>query len=226
MSEAQLAAQVVEWLQEQHLPVYQEVRIASGSRTADIVVDVNGRAWVIECKKTFGFAVLEQAEWWYRHCASRVSVAVPLGRASHSRRFGERVCRQLGIGFITVGSSTVVEKLEPRFTRIPPARDLLHRCRPEHKTHAKAGTNSGGLFTPYQATMKGVRRFLEQNGPSTIRQIIDSVLTHYETRSAARSCLGKNLIESQWAVCEQSGRAFVFSVREEKPDTDDADRKT
>lgn len=77
MEERTLAAAVVAWLRAQHYTVYQEVQANSYDSIADIVVDVNARAWVIECKRSFGLAVLEDAYRWQGWGASRVSVAVP-----------------------------------------------------------------------------------------------------------------------------------------------------
>ena len=65
MKELELAKSVVEWLQDQHWEVYQEVQ--RYSTTADIVAVQGPLVWVVECKTSLSIGVMLQASRWMAH---------------------------------------------------------------------------------------------------------------------------------------------------------------
>ncbi len=223
MTEQELARSVVDWLVAQHYDVYQEVQVDELGPIADIVVDVNGWGWVIECKTTFGLHVLGQAHRWQRLGVTRVSVATPTKGSSRApAEMGAHVCSRFGIGRLSVVGSEVVEKHEPRFTRPPRwrrERDILRACHEGHRRCASAGSAQGGHWTPYRETMDGVRNFLEGRDWTPVREIVGEVKHHYNTGSTARSCLATNLrtieAEKGWVEYRLNGRRGEFRLRKE-----------
>ena len=214
MKEVELAALIVEWLRSQHYVVYQEVIF--GGPIADIVVDVNGRGWVIETKISLGLAVIGQAYQWQGKGATRVSVGVPhTRRDSSSSRMAYRICRDYGIGIINAGRGNVQEYDKPAFVRNRRwAKDILSVCKPEHMNTAKAGSQ-GGYWTPYKDTIEQVRSFLQGKGWVKFKDIIDNTKHHYASTSTARSCLSRNLqtIEKASFECRHEGRNLEFRIK-------------
>ena len=224
MKETELAARVVAWLRNRGLTVYQEVRQARGDCVADLVVDVNGQAWVIEVKLSLGLTVIRQAANWTRH-VPRVSVAVPESkqqpgmsrRPSEDRRFAHHVCEERGIGVIEVRRDDsslaedgtprceeflhhyrgpiVKERVRPKFRRLPRrAHNFLDCCTEAHQNYCPAGSARGGHITPYRSTMDRIAEFLREHGPATAREIIEAVEHHWSCSSVARSCVLKNIL--------------------------------
>jgi len=223
-TEADLAKHVVKWLDE--FDVYQEV--AMMSRVADIVVDISNRGWVIECKKSLGLAVLEQADEWIRMGVVRVSVAAPRVKSSHrSRAFALKIAEWLGVGVIDVDPSGFVrERLTPKINRCKPKLrtfkypEILTLCREEHKTYCEAGSARGGHFTPFKETCASILRKVTEQPGICLKDLIDSIDHHYASDASARACV------PQWI---RSG--IIPGVRLEKngrklaifPDSGDSD---
>lgn len=188
-SETDLAAKVVEWLE--GFDVYQEVGSSVG-RVADIVVDVNGLAWVIECKKSLGLAVLEQASRWKMYGVPRVSVAVPRMKdtQSNTRYFAHEIAKWKGIGIIEVSRNGYVEEhSSPEFTRPRKLYDgywnLLNECNDQHKTFCDAGSTSG-RWTPFKQTEAELERVIRGNPGITMKDAIAQMKEHhYRTDSTA-----------------------------------------
>ena len=135
MRETDLAARVVAWLRDRGLTVYQEVKVAYGDCVADLVVDVNGRAWVIEVKRSLGLTVIRQAANWTRR-VPRVSVAVPetapqpdgLRGPSADRRFAYQLCKDRGIGIIEVPAPTASDLSHLSHLSADDAAAITHHC--------------------------------------------------------------------------------------------------
>jgi len=224
MTEQDLGRHVVDWLQCQDYTVYHEVRDERDRRlrfspVADIVVDVNGHAWVIELKRSFGLAVLAQAKEWQRRGVSRVSIAVRHAGDTKARRFGEHVCRQFGIGLLCIDKhGSVREEIEPRYYRAPVryhTHDLLSICHAAQQSGVTAGSARGGYWTPYRQTMRDVKDYLQRQGDwCSLHMIMASIPHHYHTSSTARSCLSKWLqtVEAakDWVECRRNGRRLEF----------------
>jgi hypothetical protein len=153
-TEADLAACVVSWLEDQGAEVWQEVqdpRGGPGGPIADIVAARDDTSLVVECKLTMCLEVLAQAHRW-RPMADRVCIAIPRGRKSYTRQFGSVVAQQMGIGVLLVdGGGTVLGSL-PRARRREhhPFGYVLDWVTPEHKTRKAAGTKGGGYVTPFR----------------------------------------------------------------------------
>lgn len=183
-SEAEIAADVVSWLE--GFEVYQEV--AFSGRVADIVVDVAGRGWIIEVKRSLGMAVFEQAEFWRRYgAATRVSVAVPHPRTFN--HFALRVAEMVGCGIITVTRwGSVREHKAAPFFRLK-GRDILGACEPEHKHVCAAGSANGGHWTPFRKTCREVLKAVQGQPGLTMAEVVARIDHHYVHDATAKSSL-------------------------------------
>lgn len=222
MKETDLAKQIVEWLQEQHWEVYQEV--LRYSTTADIVAVQGPLVWVIECKTTLSIGVMLQASRWMTHFRS---VAVPSARHSRPRNAAFQVARShFKVGVITVSphsfaySDTAIEE-EVAAPYMREYRELALRLRdtlePEHKTFAPAGSADGKKWTPYKRTIRDVRSFLEKNPGSTMRQIQEDIgRGHYASPASMRGNLGKALEHwEDWCRVDRDHKPFKYYVKED-----------
>jgi hypothetical protein len=189
-SEEEVASVVVTWLESLGFDVYQEV--ACGGGVADIVARIRADVWAVEVKTSLSLALLVQA-MAHRRDATRVYIAAPVTRNMND--VGS-LCAELGIGLLQVSSGdsydpprvrSVVESR--RFNRRPVA--LTKRLRPEHKTHAKAGTAGGGRWTPWRDTCEQLARLVAASPGITLKAAIDSIRHHYRSSSGARSSLAK-----------------------------------
>ncbi len=191
MSEEMLAQAVINWLE--GFDVYQEVQIHSAGKRADIVTDCGGYGWIIECKRSLGFAVLEQAYEWRRMGVRRVSIAVYRSRAQ-GRRFAKEVCKKYGIGLVEVNKDRelVNERVEPAFNRLKNAMpDILEYCKPQHKIFAAAGSRNGGHYTPFTETCRQLTAVVKASPGICLKDAVHSLQHHhYASTSSARSAFG------------------------------------
>lgn len=205
--ETELAKTVVTWLQEQNWDVYQEVQFSRSGGVADIVAVRHGILWIIECKMSYGFAVLQQASRWVAHYRS---VAVPL---SKSKGRDYRVARlYYRVGVLEVSQWGVHEKeMAPQMYR---KNKLIAMYKSEltelHKTFAPAGSQSGHHLTPYKQTMMQVRRFIERNQGCTVKVLYEHLgFMHYASKRSFTGNLVKALeaFES-WCRIDKSAKPY------------------
>lgn len=195
-TEEEIAALVVTWLEVLGADVYQEVECGSG--VADIVARVGPELWVIETKTNFSLALLIQA-MDRRRDAHRVFIAGPYSRHINDV---EMLCRELGVGLLEVRSPridfvdnnnqysmpAVRERCESRRWNSKPVA-LATRLRPEHKTHAKAGTAGGGRWTPFRDTCAQLARRVKAEPGISLKAAIDGIAHHYSSAKNARRSL-------------------------------------
>lgn len=192
-SEEELAAVVVAWLEALGADVYQEVGLVRGGIRADIVARVRAELWIIETKTSVSLALIEQA-MERRRFAHRVYIAAPAYKA-HG---GIELCRELGIGVLDVSLGVPGCTWDvPRVVELVPSRrwnsrpvSLAAKLRPEHKTHARAGSASGGHWTPFVAACEQLAARVRASGPGGIalKEAIAS-RHHYASVAGARSSL-------------------------------------
>lgn len=187
-TEADLAAVVVGWLQDSGATVYQEVECPGG--VADIVARVGPELWIIETKLHLSLALLIQA-MDRRRLAHRVYCAGPYTR---TLRDFAGVCREVGVGLLEVsigddgyGHPRVREAAAAQRWNSRPV-ELAKKLRPEHQTHAAAGTN-GGRWTPFRDTCEQLRAIVERNPGVPLGDAVASIRDHYSSKAAARSSL-------------------------------------
>jgi len=221
--EQKLAARVVAWLEDSQWTVYQEV--ACAGRVADLVAAQGPLLWVIECKKAFTLALLEQA-WEWRNFATLISIAVPgTMRRAPGRAFAERVLQDLGIGTIVVtgsgsigmaGAGGIREQTTARLNRRCSRSQLRDSLHEQQKTFAAAG-GRGGYWTPFKETCDNVRRKLKACGGSMpFKALIETVNTHYRSVSTARACLRRWIAEGVIEGVRLEGDLVVRVIEEGK----------
>lgn len=203
MIETTLAAAVVNWLTAQHWDVYQEVKFGYGG-IADIAAVRDGKLWIIECKTSLTFTVLEQARTWRSHYRS---IAVPAPQKYTGRETAYYVAREflkVGILEFRQRNGDIYELRSAPLMREYHqfAKALIGKLRDGHKTHAVAGSSNGARFTPYVETMERVRRFIVANPGCSLKEIMDYLGNnhHYTTPASARGSIRTALEswESSW----------------------------
>jgi hypothetical protein len=237
-TEAMLAAEVVAWLETSGWDVYRSCRPGPG--IADIVatlkpmllepdvgdgvrltgfddaslrsltVDVPLVA-VVQCKRELSFELLAQAEDWVPH-AHIVWLAVQAAKRSPGRVMAKRLALKLGLGVLEVdgGAVEVVAKAPVRADS-EVLETLRLSLRPEHKTHAAAGSQGGGQFTSWKGTCAALRAFVSANEGCTMVEAVRGIVHHYRSEKSAVSALSK------WAhrgkipgvVCGWKGRLWT-----------------
>ena len=227
MTEQELASVVVDWLTGQYWDVYQEVEFSRGGQISDIVAVRNKIMMIVEVKKSLGIAVISQAHRRLSR-SNFISVAVPERKErtysiNHDREFAYRICKDYGIGVLEISQCrTIKEVVSGRLFRDKHGlvKDYMERLHDGHKTYAKAGSTTGGRWTPYRNTMDTVKSILIENGPLTMKQLMEFLTSdiyhhHYSTDKSALTCIRKALtLWEDWAQYEVGGKGeFIFSVK-------------
>jgi len=185
-SEVELASMVVGWLEQDSWDVYQEVL------GADIVAVRGPVLWVVECKKTMGFPVLEQAMHW-RAEANGVWVATPPRRQCH--RVIKSFCSHVGVGWLEVEPRNSRPRVRPQFNRRASTGRIRSFLRPEHKTYAAAGSPTGRTWTPYKETCRSLLARVSASPGISLREAMKEVSHHYSSDSSARRSLVALLVK-------------------------------
>jgi len=179
MSELSLARIVVQHFQREGWEVYEEVDAAAGC--ADLVVTRGPLLGVVECKQSFGFAVLDQCVRW-RPYAHLVWAATwhPKGAGSHT---GHILCRHLGVGHLTVDRThaMVREVSAPELHRRVDHRRIRDRLRPEHQNgqYARAGSQSARRWTPWRHTCEQLAAYVRKHPGCLLKEAVESIEHHY-----------------------------------------------
>lgn len=202
--EADLAKRVIAHLERQGWTIYQEVEALAGR--ADIVATKGSLIYVIECKATSGFEVIEQARRWVRH-ANLVSIATPLRKAG-AYPIELDLLRMVGLGWLTPArwddldtyrgnrepETPIVERVAPRLWR-GHGTALRVRLHPDHQSMGIAGSNEGGYFTAWKATAKRLVEAASVRGPqgATVRELVREIVHHYAHEASAVGCLTRDI---------------------------------
>lgn len=216
-SEVELARPVVAWLESQGWTVYQEVQPSIGlAPVADIVAVQGNLLWIVECKRSFGLAVLEQCEHWLPY-ANFVSAAYPHSSTKRSRGLPERVADWLGVGQLSVqcndltpynlGLQFTYRDRSPRLNRKPVLKQYVTNALTEqHRTFAEAGNADGLRWTPYRATCDQVLNYVKEHPGASAKDVVNHIRHHYSSDATARSCL------VQWG---RAGKVYGVRVEQE-----------
>lgn len=199
VSEQDIAAVVVAWLEALGADVYQEVTVSGG--VADIVARLGAEIWIVEVKTSLSLALLTQAMERRRLC-HRVYVAAPYSR--NFRDVGE-LCKAIGIGLLQVsprmndwdnaeygyGAPSIETIADSRRWNTRPVA-LAKKLVPEHKTHARAGAPGGaGRWTPWRNTIEALARVVRRSPGVTIKDAVAEIQHHYVSAAGARASLAK-----------------------------------
>ncbi len=189
MSEEEIAQVVIEYLQELGWEIYQEIQFGNVlGRVADIVAVRDDEVWVIEVKRSFGIAVLEQAWLWE---VPMRSVAV-LKTKQRPRTWLKLAKDFYKVGILEVdwkNNKAVREVMPPPILTFhwKSAIEKVKKLTELHKTFAKAGTNKGNHLTSYKMTMLKVKEFVSENEGCTVKEIVDDLgYMHYANVQSAK----------------------------------------
>jgi hypothetical protein len=202
MNEEGLAARVVAYYDELGFTAYQEVQVVQGGPRVDAVFQRDSTLYVVECKLVLSFDLLAQARHWKPY-ATGVFIAVPKPRETTAGRQTALDCvAGLGLGCLEVESlwpvdegrrRAVVQRRDPEIlTSFHP--ELLRSLRPEHQTHAKAGTNQGSHFTRFKLTCDNVRRCVEAEPGIALRSALAQVDHHYFSLDSGSRALRDQIV--------------------------------
>lgn len=215
MKETELAKSVVSWLADQHWDIYQEVQFDPSGGIADIVAVRQNIVWIIECKTSYCFDVLEQATRWPVHYRS---VAVPWARTRRDYRVAQSYYK---VGVLDVHGDIVAEVVSaPLNVRGQKENRVVKLYRKSllelHKTFAPAGSRGGSHLTPYKLTMMEVRKVIESNPGCTLKFIYETLgRMHYASRSSFMgSLLGALARFEPWCKIDTSTIPYRLFVRE------------
>lgn len=206
VTEQELAAAVVRWLEQERYEVAQEVEVP-GFGILDIVARMGRKLWVIEAKLSLSLDLVAQVQRRVG-LAHRVSVVVPHPRRDSAwTRYQDRcdLLRRLGIGVITAREM----KVHPSMKRADELRievrehsqgvyqrprlleQLAQALRDEHfsgEWAAAGAPSAAGRYTAFAATAKAVQDFVAANPGCSIAEIIEGG-HHYSSDKVARARL-------------------------------------
>lgn len=219
-SEADLAPLVIKFLEHDHWEVFQEVRLGGrGQPIVDIVGKQGILVHAVEIKKTFGLSVLQQAYSnlnWFHY--SSIAVLGPLRfKVSRERNFAKQICRDYGIGLLTVmmQMDTIEQEISPKLHRKNHpfikkyVRALLTEDHLVNSDYADAGTKGGRYFTPYKQMIRVVRKYIEDHPGCEINQIMGHLSEELRLNRISyiprKATLMANLhqIEYRWCIAKQ-----------------------
>lgn len=193
ISEQAMGPPLIGWLEAQGWDVFQEVMEGAGGGVCDIVARRGPLTWAIEMKTSMKLDLIGQALCW-RWKANLVSVAVPYRQVGYAKR----ILTDYGIGLLLVsdpahesyGEGPIREAIPAALCRTR-AKTLRDALRPEQKVFAAAGSTGSGHFTPFKATCLEVQRVVATSPGLTVKELIDQIKHHYQTKASARSSLFK-----------------------------------
>jgi len=214
VNETTLAAAIINWLIVQHWDVYQEVKFYGHGGIADIAAVRDGKLWIIECKTSLTFTVLEQASAWRSHYRS---IAVPAPKKYNGRQTAYHVAKNfLSVGVLEYRPITYEKVYEIHDAPIMRehnkfAKSMIEQLKDGHKTHAIAGSSNGmRRFTPYVETMERVKNFITKNPECSLKEIMDHLGEnhHYANSISARGSIRTALEswESSWCEVLKDGK--------------------
>jgi hypothetical protein len=224
-TESAVAAAVTAWLEGEGHEVFSEVSIAwklragagdVGDGRADLVAIRGGELAVVECKASLSFDLFAQCERWLDY-ANRIWLAVPVAKASRGRSEAFRIARDFyGFGVLEVRDAVPGER-SPIVIRaaavLKEERDhaLRTSLRSEHKTHAKAGSNTGGHFTSFKETCQALAGYVSKHPACTLDEALGAIEHHYKTKASAANSLGPWIRKGKVAGVYQGWKGRLWS---------------
>jgi hypothetical protein len=212
-SEAAVAIAVITELQRQGYTTYQEVCHYGGGQRADIVATLDNLLMVVEVKQSFSLALLDQCTQWIGN-AHYVIAAGPFRRRSIAF---SRYCRQNGIGMWMVGQE-VREEVKPQLFRRATQTIRRALCNEQRAgDYARAGTNGGGYWTPFQATRRALNDHVRRNQGAKLSDSLKAITHHYATMGSAVGALSRLIQRGELPEFRLEGRPLrIYAVEAAK----------
>ena len=194
-SEQSLARALVAHLTSQGWTCHEEVEAGPGRCDVVAVREVEGArvVWAIECKTSFGLAVIAQAARWFG-AANVASVCVFRG-AAECNGLGERLCAHEGIGVLYVSADMerrVIEHVAPTH-RVITRTTLTRRLDAAQVGQDLAGGN-GGHHTRFRATCQRLTAYVEAHPGVPLLAAVKAIEHHYSSDGAAADALKRRLL--------------------------------
>ena len=149
---------------------------------------------------------------------SPIPVAVPVAKKD-TRRLAYRIAKDyLKIGVLEV-EYTVFESVSAPIMREyhKTSKKKMAHLHEEHKTYLEAGSNGGGYYTPYLATMDKVKSYILDHPGCTLKDIMAYLDSHhhYASNATAKSTIRNALIswEKNWCHVDISEKEFRYRVK-------------
>lgn len=190
LSEEEIGRAVMAYFTERGFECYPEVDM--GGPRPDVVAYRRPLLIGVECKVTFGLAVIAQARELAAY-VHRSFVAVPAAKRSNARWLADRVCRAEGVGVLLAHRARdgvkITEQLAPRTRRkVPFAAKVAESLTPAMRC-TEPGSTTGGHWTTFRGTMNAIRRFCERHPGALTPDIVREVEHHYTRDSTFKSSL-------------------------------------
>lgn len=176
MKETELAARVVAHYADA-FEVFKEVQ--SGGGIIDIVLRSGIVTTAIECKMGFGLDVIEQAHRNRGVCHFSY-VAIPCGRNGWFKR---EVCKDYGIGVLSVSPHSIEESVTPRLFRKARGPKLE-----EYHKENEAGVQSGRI-TAFSNTVRKLVEVVRRNPGIAMKDAVTRIQHHYSKDANAAASL-------------------------------------
>lgn len=213
MKEIDLAKPVISWLGWQHWDIYQEVQFNYGGSIADIVAVRHNIMWIIECKMSYGFAVLKQASYWPVHYRS---IAVPNEIHNHRDYRVAEYYYKVGVLEVAIKYDDVYEVVKAPliYRKNNLVKQYFSMLTELHKTFAPAGSRGGQHLTPYKWTMMEVKKAIEANPGCTIKDLYQLLgKMHYSSANSFKGNLLKALIDFEpWCQVNRNKKPYRLFV--------------
>ncbi len=224
-NEEALGVELVKYLTDLGWEVYQEVSLGYGGNRADIVAVQNNLVWIIEFKTSLSLKLLEQCYNWKRY-AHYVSAAIPTRRKLNELTFVNRLCKDYGIGIMTIGDpdkytmssrSNINELVISKLNRKACTKRITDILSDEHKIWAKAGNSTSKFYTPFQGTSRRVQDEVKARPGIMLKELIESITHHYASDTTAKACISKYIQDGVIANIryERDGKSLRFYYTKE-----------
>jgi len=205
MTEKELAAKLIVWLQEQQWNIYQEVNYGYGMPVIDIVAVQGNIIWAIETKLSLSMALIEQA-YFHIDKANYISICTPHIRTTKGHKIARILLNHLGIGYLKVSESNISENIAPKLNRY--SSELKNKLNEAQKTYAKAGNSDCKYWSPFQQTSMNIVSYVAKHPGTNLKDLVSNISHHYQTPSTASACISKWIKSGiiKGIICKQEGR--------------------
>jgi hypothetical protein len=198
MKESLLAHYIISHFESKNYESYKEVKLNFNKKKSircDIyLVDKKDNTTIaIECKTSFSFKVLSQANAWKNH-AHKTYIAT-LEKNKRYKRGEYKLIKEICEGFLNIGllvvnsNGDVKEIISSESIKDPKIPSLL-----EEQKHSIASNDINEYFTPFKGTVNRILSFLsnrEDATPLKLKDVITYITHHYKNDTIAYNSLNK-----------------------------------
>lgn len=183
MKETELAQDVVNYLSDYDL--YFEVW------DVDIIAKMGNIFTSVEVKTLFNFKVIEQG-FKNRKIFHYSYIAIPY---CENRNFKHKICRDFGIGVLTLHYNRkgklldIQETIKPKLNRKASAPSKIKLTEEDKKSIPGASGRDGTTRTAFVITVELIKEYIARHQGCTFDELFTHINHHYYTLSSMKSCL-------------------------------------